>query len=170
MKKKKPVDKPVPFMNKNLKRAIYKKRMSYNKYNRCKNKQNWEIYRKQRNLVNKIKKQSIRNYFIERCAGGPKSKHFWPTIKPFLTNKGSHFAKDIILCENNNIINNQTEVAETFNNFFINVAKDIGSQNIKTDDNHPSIKAIKEIKLNLTNLFLIPLMKNLLMKKLIKLV
>jgi hypothetical protein len=39
-----------------------------------------EIYRKQRNLVNKIKKQSIRNYFIERCAGGPKSKHFWPTI------------------------------------------------------------------------------------------
>jgi hypothetical protein len=31
----------------------------------------WEIYRKQRNLVNKIKKQSIRNYFIERCAGGP---------------------------------------------------------------------------------------------------
>ena len=55
-KKKKPVDKPVPFMNKNLKRAIYKKRMSFNKYNRCKNKQNWEIYRKQRNLVNKIKK------------------------------------------------------------------------------------------------------------------
>jgi hypothetical protein len=43
------------------------------------NKQNWEIYRKQKNLVNKIKKQSIRNYFIERCAGGPKSKHFWPT-------------------------------------------------------------------------------------------
>ena len=66
--------------------------------------------------------QSIRNYFIERCAGGPTSKHFWPTIKPFLTNKGSHFAKDIILCENDNIINNQTEVAETFNNFFINVA------------------------------------------------
>jgi uncharacterized protein YacL len=33
--------------------------MSFNKYNRCKNKQNWEIYRKQRNLVNKIKKQSI---------------------------------------------------------------------------------------------------------------
>ena len=43
-------------MNKNLKRAICKKRISFNKYNRCKNKQNWEIYRKQRNLVNKIKK------------------------------------------------------------------------------------------------------------------
>ena len=39
-KKKKPVDKPVSFINKNFKRAIYKKRMSFNKYNRCKNKQN----------------------------------------------------------------------------------------------------------------------------------
>jgi hypothetical protein len=47
---------------------------------------------------------------------------------------------------NDNIINNQTEVAETFNNFFVNVAKDIGSQNIKTYDYHPSIKAIKENK------------------------
>jgi hypothetical protein len=46
----------------------------------------------------------------------------------------SHFAKDIILCENDIIINNQTEVAETFTNFFVNVAKDIGSQNIKTYD------------------------------------
>jgi hypothetical protein len=65
MKKKKPVDKPVPFMNKNLKRAIYKKRMPFNKYNRCKNKQNWEIYRKQRNLVNKIKKTFL--CFVNRC-------------------------------------------------------------------------------------------------------
>jgi hypothetical protein len=72
--------------------------------------------------------------FIRKC---------W-CFKGFIYN--FRFAKDIILCENDNIINNQTEVAETFNNFFINVAKDIGSQNIKTDDNHPSIKAIKENK------------------------
>ena len=32
--------------------------------------------------------QSIRHYFSERCAGGPKSKHFWSTVKPFLSNKG----------------------------------------------------------------------------------
>jgi hypothetical protein len=44
-----------------------------------------------RNLVNKIKRKSIREYFIERCVGGPKQKDFWPTIKPFITNKGSYF-------------------------------------------------------------------------------
>lgn len=76
----KPVDKPVPFMNKNLKTTIYKKRLSFNKYNRCKNKQNWEICRKQK-FDEQNKKQSIRNYFIERFVGGPKSKYCWPTIK-----------------------------------------------------------------------------------------
>jgi hypothetical protein len=81
-------------MNQTLRRGIYKKKMA-----------NWENYRKQRNLVTKIKKKSIRNYF-------------WPTIKPFLTNKGLHFNKDQILCEENKIINNQNEVAETFNIFF----------------------------------------------------
>jgi hypothetical protein len=45
----------------------------------------WEQYRKQRNIVTKIKRKSIRNYFLERCVGGPKNKDFWPTIKPFLT-------------------------------------------------------------------------------------
>jgi hypothetical protein len=29
-----------------------------------------------------------------------------------------------------------------FNNFFINVAKDIGSSNIKSDESHPSISKI----------------------------
>jgi hypothetical protein len=48
-----------------------------------------EAYRKQRNVVTKLKNKSVNNYFIERCAGGPKCKDFWPTVKHFLTNKGS---------------------------------------------------------------------------------
>jgi len=72
----------------------------------------------------------------------PKIKNFWPTIKPFLSNKVAHFSKDIILCENDEIINNQTNVAETFSNFFMNVAKDIGSKDVNIYNNHPSIKTI----------------------------
>jgi hypothetical protein len=33
-------------------------------------------------------------------------------------------------------------VSEIFNNFFINVAKDIGSSNIKSDESRPSISKI----------------------------
>jgi hypothetical protein len=35
------------------------------------------------NFVNKLNKKSVQKYFYEKCAGGPKSSDFWPTIKPF---------------------------------------------------------------------------------------
>ena len=89
---------------------------------------------------------------MKRCVGGPNSNDFWPTINQFLTNKGLRFSKDIILCEENKLINNQNEVAETFNNLFTNVAKDIGSQDIIIDESHPSIKVIEENKTEIKEL------------------
>ena len=87
LKKKKILPKPVPYMNKTLKQAIYKKkRMLFNKFQKCRNSKNWEKFRQQKNLVTKLKRKSINKYFIERCVGGCKSKDFWPTVKPFLTN------------------------------------------------------------------------------------
>ena len=43
-------------------------------------------------------------------------------------------SKDDVHKSLNKIINDQTEVSEIFDKFFINVAKDIGSSNIKFDD------------------------------------
>jgi hypothetical protein len=103
VKQRKPCQNPAPFINKEIRKAVYKKRQLHNKYNKCKTKSNWENNRQQRNIVTKIKKKSIKTYFFERCIGGPKSKDFWPTIKPFITNKGSHF-KNNILCEKYEII------------------------------------------------------------------
>ena len=149
LKSRKTLPKPAPFMNSVLRKAVYKKKMLHNKYLKHRSNKNWEKYRLQRNLVNKIKKNSIKQYFFERCTGGPKSNSFWPTIKPFLSNKGNVNNNEIILEENNKIINDQEEVATTFNNFFINVAKDIGP-NLKTgNDEHPSITKIKENKHNI---------------------
>jgi hypothetical protein len=59
---------------------IYKKCTLHNKFLKQKTNKNWEAYRKQRNFVNKLKKKSVHKYFYERCAGGPKSSDFWPTI------------------------------------------------------------------------------------------
>ena len=118
--------------------------MLHNKYQKCRSTQNCELYRSQRNLGNKIKRKSINKYFIERCAGGPKSKDFWPTIKPFLTNKGCNSQKDTVLYNNNILVNDQNEVCEIFNNFFVNVAKDIGKSDVPADEKHPSVCAIKD--------------------------
>ena len=66
------------------------------------------------------------HYFSERCAGGPKSKDFWPTVKPFLSNKGLLKDPVIILSENDNIISNQISVASTLNEFFLKNGGKIG--------------------------------------------
>jgi hypothetical protein len=100
-------------------------------------------YRRQRNYITKLKSKSINTYFIERCTGGPKSKDFWPTVKPFLTNKDIVNQKDTVLSENDVLITKQDEVCEIFNNFFVNVAKNIGNNKINVDGDHPSILEIK---------------------------
>ena len=46
-------------------------------------------FRKQRNFVTKLKRKSMKTYFLERCSGGTKSRDFWKTIKPFFSKKGS---------------------------------------------------------------------------------
>jgi hypothetical protein len=50
---------PVPYMNQNLRNAIYKKKMYHNKFLKQKTDKNWETYRKQRNLVTKLRKTSF---------------------------------------------------------------------------------------------------------------
>jgi hypothetical protein len=64
----------------------------------------WEIYRKQRNLVTKIKRDSIKTYFYERTAGGPRATSFYQT-KPFFSGKTKNSNNNIVLCENDSIVN-----------------------------------------------------------------
>ena len=145
-KQKYPKKEAPHFMNSELRRAIYKKKMLFHKFNRYKGKTNWENYRKQRNYVTKLRKQSIKLYFYERCSGGPKSKDFWPTIKPFLSSKAAKNSSDIILTENDCLLSDQTEVCNIINDFYINIAQEIGINNQSADSSatHPSIQAIKE--------------------------
>ena len=132
---------PTPYMNQELRHAIFKKKMLFNKYNKIRSRDNWEKYRTQRNLVNKTNRKSIREYFTERCVGGPKQKDFWPTIKSFITNKCSYFENNIILTNGDRIVN---EVAETFNELFVTVAKGIGKDSCAVNQAKPSVKVISE--------------------------
>ena len=78
-KSRKIAGKQVPYFNRTLRKAVYRKKMLFNKFQKLGNSKTWEEYRKQRNYVTKLKKKSINDYFIERCTGGPKSSDFWPT-------------------------------------------------------------------------------------------
>lgn len=77
--------------------------------------------------------------------GGPKSKDFWPTIKPFLSQKSTVKSdSNIILKEDDVLISDQKVVCEKMNDFYINIAKNIGiDSSTSVNDDHPSIKQIK---------------------------
>ena len=58
----------VPFMNSQLRKARNVKAMLLRTYRKFRSPRNWEMYRRQRNLVTKLKRNSISNYFQNRCA------------------------------------------------------------------------------------------------------
>jgi hypothetical protein len=130
-------------MNSELRGAIYRKHMLYTQYTKQRNAKTWEKFRQQRNLVTKLKKKSMKNYFLERCSGGAKTCNFWTTIKPFFSKKCNSGEQKIILCENNKIINDAKEVSENFNSFFSTVADKIGHNVVYDPSTHPSIVEIK---------------------------
>ena len=65
MKYKKTVKHPAPFMNSKLRKACLHKAMLRNKYfKRGRFRQSWELYRKSRNNVTKLKAVSMNTYFL----------------------------------------------------------------------------------------------------------
>ena len=144
-------------MNSEWRKMMYKMNMMRNIKNKHPCPENYDRYRNLRNQCVKIGKRSKKQYFAERCEGGPKNQHFWATIKPFISPR--HYANiDIMLCENNSIITESESVAKIFNKYFNEIAEGIGFNDpipenfhkddillsmIKRYDDHPSIMAIK---------------------------
>ncbi|KAH3805926.1 hypothetical protein DPMN_134236 [Dreissena polymorpha] len=96
-------------------------------------------------MKTQVKRDSITAYFQERCGGGPKSKDFWPTIKPFLSQKPTNKTDNPVILKSadGQLKSDQHDVANTLDTFDINIAKNIGIE-VKTHDTdlHPSIEKI----------------------------
>ena len=148
----------IPYMHSNLMKAMYRRNKYRNDYLKSRNSQNWQIYKKQRNLVTSMRKRAIKAYFTKKCNIGSSPKEFWNCIKPFFSDKNSKDNGCIILKENDKIINTNLEVANTFNDYFVDIAKDINDTDFyhevfsNSDVNnilnyhgsHPSVIHIKE--------------------------
>ena len=143
----------VPYMNGELRKAINVKNMLKRKYDRCSTTANRELYRKQRNITVRLRKKSLNVYMQQNCNVNKNSQQFWKTVKPLISDK---YCKhdNITLMEHNDVINEPGEVSNVLNEYFINMAADIGQQNNieHTDDvrniisdyvNHESIVRIR---------------------------
>ena len=77
-----------------------------------------KAYKKQKNYVSRLYKKERKMFFNSLNPSViSDNRKFWKTVKPLFSNKGNYGNK-IKLVENEEIIDDDTKVAEELNNFF----------------------------------------------------
>ena len=142
----------VPYMNGQLRKAINVKAMLSRRYHKYSSNRNWDKYRKQRNYVNMLKRKSLKVYLDGKCQNS-NGKDFWDTVRPYLSNC-QNSCSSVSLLENDNIVNEAKQVANIFNDYFVDVTKSLSEPDflntMSTCDvidhysNHMSVKLIQE--------------------------
>ena len=90
------------------------------------------MYRKQRNFCSKLYKKERKKYYNNLDLNDiADNKKFWKTVKPFLSNKSIQTSQ-ITLVDEDNIISEDSEVAEMLNNFFDNA---VNFKDLKINEN-----------------------------------
>ena len=114
----------APFMTKDLSKAIMNNSKAKNKYLNWPSRENFISYKRTKNKCNSLTKKAKRDFFKEAAKDGTMTnKKFWHTVKPFLTTYGYIF-NDFIGTENEgNLICNEQELVEPFNEYDINKSR-----------------------------------------------
>jgi len=105
------------------------------KYNKDKSKTNWLWFRNQRNIVTHVRKNSMRIYMQNKCNDSRTGSGFFKAVKPLMSHEyvGENYN---IISDNDVFINDSSHVCNIFNECFVNIISDIGSNDrIHYDDN-----------------------------------
>ena len=151
--------KRIPYMNSELRKAMNVKNMLKRKYDRCKTSANWIRFRTHRNIVSSLRKKSMRVYMQNKCNDAKTGGAFWEAVKPLISHTNINKDDNITLSNNGSLTNNTLDVCNIFNDYFINVTSDVGSDDrlydnddtstcVSTHIDHPSIKCINNISTN----------------------
>ena len=153
----------LPFMNKELSKAIMNRIRLRNVYLRKRSDENIKKYSKQRNYCVLLYRGTKRKYYSNLDGKSiTDNKNFWRTVKPFLSDKTPFNAK-ITPIEDGEIISSDNETADVLNTFFSNIVsnlnlpqypisnpyynkiKDPVLKAIVKYKDHPSIKVIERV-------------------------
>ena len=115
----------APYMNTVLRKAIMRRTHLQNKYYKSKNIDDLNNFKKQRNYVSRLYKKQRKKYYNDiDITSFTDNKQFWKNVNPLFSDK-SKSQDTITLVENNKIITDDNELAETFNAFFENAVKNM---------------------------------------------
>ena len=106
-----------------------------NKYIRNSTVENMNKYKKHKNVCSKLYKKERKKFYSQLDIKNiTDNKLFWKTMKPFLSDKCTYASK-ISLVHNDNVISNDQELADIFNNFFEPGVDNLGIQEYQSDHN-----------------------------------
>ena len=115
----------MPFINKTLSKEIIKRTKLRNKFLKERPGENRKKYASQRNYCVLLLKKTKRKYFGNLNEKNVcDNKTFWKTVKPFLSDKIVS-KEQITLGENNEIIPEDSDVAQTLNSLFSNIVTNL---------------------------------------------
>ena len=115
----------APFINKELRKQHMKRSRLRKYYLKHKTDESHCAYKKQRNICVSLLRETKKQYYENlNPAVLSDNKKFWKTIKPVFTER-SVSTENNTLIEGEEIINNDQEIAETFNDFFSSVVQNM---------------------------------------------
>ena len=129
-------------MSKALRKAVVMRSRMKNLYLKNKTDLNWSNYKTQRNFCTNLLRKTKKEYFSKLdIIKISDSKKFWKTIKPFFSDKGLNCNK-MMLSENDQIISDETTIADTMNKYFVNITKKLKLKQSETEINELSLSEI----------------------------
>ena len=130
----------APFMNPELKKAMYTRARLKRRLNKHPSIQNEVAFKKQRNRCVALCKKAIKNHFKRVTSNGLMSnKDFWDLVNPFLSNKGVLAGTDISLVKDDKIVTDDHDLCEIFNIYCINIVENTSSKKPSSIANENSI-------------------------------
>ena len=111
-------------MTKAYSKAIMQRTRFRNYFLKNPNNQYKLLYNKQRNYCVSLLRKEKREYFIRLNEKNTDNRKFWHTVKPFFSDKVKS-REAIILVDNENAISNENKMANTFNDFLLNIVKNL---------------------------------------------
>ena len=119
-----------PWITKGIKKSSKKKQKLYIKYLKNRNEANLNTYKQYKNLFEKIKKISKKNYYSNRIKNSKGDiKKTWNVIKEIIGNKNckpNSLPTQIVL-NNKEYVDNDV-ISEKFNSFFVNIGPNLASK------------------------------------------
>ena len=137
----------APFVDKQLRKAIYTRARLKNKIHRNPSKENKMAYKKQINFCISLRRKCMKNYLKKLTEKDlTTNKCFWKFMKPFLTNKGFTGNNDITLIHQNKIISDEKQLTKLFNSYYINIVeKSSDTKTFSTNFENSSVQSVRDI-------------------------